>query len=99
MVYISPKNNHRPRLQFTIRPELHERYEDFLLQAKANQMSIDFNYSFEEWLRKQLDQAEEKLVQLKIQSSLPVPSSSDNQNFLPRESNDSHILHKQQCGE
>ena len=99
MVYISPKNNHRPRLQFTIRPELHERYEDFLLQAKANQMSIDFNYSFEEWLRKQLDQAEEKLIQLKMQSSLPVPSSSDHQNFLPRESNDSHILHKRQGGE
>jgi len=96
MVYISQKNKSRPRLQFTIRHALHDRYQSCLLQAKMSDLVIDFGHDFEEWLSGQLIQIESRLNDLKNQEILA--RSSDFRIDQTETSDGVHELHNEQHG-
>lgn len=69
MARISPKNDRRYRIQFTMRRELFEIYQKNLEQAKKLGVVINFGQDFEEWFENQLLQIEEKFKELEAQQS------------------------------
>jgi len=79
MARITKKTIRRCRIQFTVDPNLHERYTAYLTQAKALCIQIDFSHDFEEWLKNQLEQIGQELSKIETeQTNSHTTHSSDN---------------------
>ena len=69
MAHITQKNSRRYRVQFTMRRELHEKYEAHLARAEKLQLVIDFGHDFEGWFANQLNQIGQELERLEAKEA------------------------------
>lgn len=83
MASITRKSNRRYRVQFTMRRELYETYQELLERASELRVVIDFAHDFEEWFSNQLEQVSHELAKLEAQSQRPSrPRPNDGQTDL-----------------
>ncbi len=61
MAQIIKQKNERHRIQFSMRPELHEIYMLYRVKAETLGLEIDFRHNFEQWFERQLEQLEQEL--------------------------------------
>ena len=74
MARITQKNSRRYRVQFTMRRELHDKYEANLARAEKLQLVIDFGNDFEDWFANQLDQIGQELQRLEAKEATLNPA-------------------------
>ncbi len=78
MARITKKTIRRCRIQFTVHPELHERYTAQLTLAKTLCLQIDFSHDFEEWFKNQLEQIGQELSKIETEQTNSHTTHSSN---------------------
>ena len=61
MAQIIKQKNARHRIQFSMRPELHDIYMSYREKAETLGLEIDFKHNFEQWFERQLEQLGQEL--------------------------------------